>query len=56
VQAGDTLSGIAAELGTTVEDLVATNGIEDPNLLYAGETLRYYRSQHRSLNLKAWLP
>ena len=41
VQAGDTLSGIAAELGTTVEDLAATNGIEDPNLLYAGETLRY---------------
>jgi rare lipoprotein A len=41
VQAGDTLSGIAAELGTTVEDLVATNGIVDPNLLYAGETLRY---------------
>jgi rare lipoprotein A len=41
VQAGDTLSGIAAELGTTVDDLVATNGIEDPNLLYAGETLRY---------------
>ena len=41
VQAGDTLSGIAAELDTTVEDLVATNGIEDPNLLYAGETLRY---------------
>jgi rare lipoprotein A len=41
VQAGDTLSGIAAELGTTVDDLVATNGIEDPNFLYAGETLRY---------------
>jgi rare lipoprotein A len=41
VQAGDTLFGIAAELGTTVEDLAATNGIEDPNLLYAGETLRY---------------
>ena len=41
VQAGDTLSGIAAEHGTTVADLVATNGIEDPNLLYVGETLRY---------------
>jgi peptidoglycan lytic transglycosylase len=41
VQAGDTLYGIAAELGTTVDALVATNGIEDPNLLYVGETLRY---------------
>ena len=41
VQAGDTLSSIAAEHGTTVDDLVATNGIEDPNLLYAGERLRY---------------
>ena len=41
VQAGDTLSGIATELGTTVEDLAATNGIEDPNLLYPGETLKY---------------
>jgi peptidoglycan lytic transglycosylase len=41
VQAGDTLYGIAAELGTTVDYLVATNGIEDPNLLYVGDTLRY---------------
>lgn len=41
VRAGDTLSGIAAQLGTTVEDLAATNSIEDPNLVYAGQTLRY---------------
>ncbi len=41
VQSGDTLSGIAAEMGTTVEDLAAANGIEDPNLLYAGQVLRY---------------
>jgi rare lipoprotein A len=41
VQAGDTLSGIAAQLGTTVGDLAATNGIEDPNLVYIGQTLRY---------------
>jgi rare lipoprotein A len=41
VQAGDTLYGIAAELGTTVNHLVATNGIEDPNLLYVGDTLRF---------------
>jgi rare lipoprotein A len=41
VQPGDTLSGIAAQLGTTVEDLAATNGIADPNVLYAGQTLSY---------------
>jgi rare lipoprotein A len=41
VQSGDTLSGIAAELGTTVEDLAAANGIADPDLLYAGQTLYY---------------
>jgi LysM repeat protein len=41
VQAGDTLYGISAELGTTVDHLVATNGIEDPNLLYVGDTLRF---------------
>ena len=41
VQSGDTLSGIAAELGTTVEDLAAGNGIENPDLLYAGQTLYY---------------
>jgi rare lipoprotein A len=41
VQSGDTLSGIAAKLGTTVEDLAADNGIENPDLLYAGQTLYY---------------
>lgn len=41
VQSGDTLTGIAAELGTTTEALAAANGIEDPNLLYAGQTIVY---------------
>jgi len=41
VQAGDTLSSIAAELGTTVGYLATNNGIEDPNLVYAGDTLNY---------------
>jgi rare lipoprotein A len=41
VQYGDTLSGIAAELGTSVEDLAAANGITNPNLIYAGQTLYY---------------
>jgi rare lipoprotein A len=40
-QPGDNLTVIAASLGTTVEDLVATNGISDPDLIYAGQTLYY---------------
>jgi len=41
VQSGDTLLSIAAELGTTVEDLAASNGIQNPDLLYAGQSLEY---------------
>jgi peptidoglycan lytic transglycosylase len=41
VQQGDTLSGIAAQLGTTVEDLAASNGIANPDLIYAGQTIYY---------------
>ena len=41
VESGDTLSGIAFELGTTVEDLAAANGIADPDLIFAGQTLYY---------------
>jgi rare lipoprotein A len=41
VQSGDTLSSIAIELGTTVEYLAAANGIADPDVIYAGQTLYY---------------
>ncbi len=41
VQPGDTLSGIAAGLGTTVGYLAANNSIEDPNVLYVGQRLNY---------------
>ncbi len=41
VQSGDTLTGIAAELGTSVDSLMAANGLTDPDLLYAGQTLIY---------------
>lgn len=37
---GDTLSGLAQRFDTTVAELVALNGIANPNLIYAGETIR----------------
>lgn len=39
IQPGDTLSRIAAAYGTTVDELAVKNGIEDPNLIYSGDTL-----------------
>ena len=40
VQAGDTLSAIAREYDTTVEELVRINGLEDPNLIRVGQVLK----------------
>jgi LysM repeat protein len=39
VVAGDTLSGIAKEYGTTVEAIVAANEISDPELIVIGQVL-----------------
>ena len=39
VQAGDTLSGIAAKFGTTVSVLVSANGINNPNVIYVGQKI-----------------
>jgi rare lipoprotein A len=41
VQSGDTLTGIAAELGTSVDSLMSANGLTNPDLIYAGQTLSY---------------
>jgi peptidoglycan lytic transglycosylase len=41
VQSGDTLTGIAADLGTSAEELAAANGITDPDFLSVGQTLYY---------------
>ena len=41
VEYGDTLSGIAAQFGTTVERLVSANGISNPNMIYAGQVLKF---------------
>lgn len=40
IQAGDTLSGIAQRFGTTVEALAKKNNIANPDLIYAGTTIR----------------
>ncbi len=40
VQPGDTLGAIARVNGTTVDDLVALNGLSDANYLYVGQELR----------------
>jgi LysM repeat protein len=39
VQPGDTLSGLAQDFGTTIEDIMAANGITDPDALQVGQTL-----------------
>lgn len=39
VSPGETLSAIAEQYGTTVTALARLNGIDDPNLIYSGETL-----------------
>lgn len=40
IKHGDTLSKIASENGTTVEALAALNGIQNPNLIQAGASLK----------------
>lgn len=39
VKRGDTLTGIAAKYNTTVEALVASNGIKNKNLIQVGQVL-----------------
>ena len=40
VKSGDTLSGIASQLGTTYQKLAEINGIENPNLIYVGQKIK----------------
>jgi cell wall-associated NlpC family hydrolase len=48
VQAGDTLSSIAAKFSTTYEALAAINHIADPNLIYPGQTIQLDSTQQAS--------
>jgi len=39
VQPSDTLSGLAEDFGTTIEEIMAANGLTDPNAIQVGQTL-----------------
>ena len=39
IKPGDTLSDIAKQSGTSIQELASTNQIADPNMIYAGDTL-----------------
>jgi LysM repeat protein len=39
VQAGDTLSSIADQLGSTVDEIIEANDIDDPRQLFVGQVL-----------------
>ncbi|MDO4548475.1 MAG: LysM peptidoglycan-binding domain-containing protein [Clostridia bacterium] len=39
IRRGDTLSGIAQQYGTTVNELIRLNDISNPDLIYAGDTI-----------------
>jgi LysM repeat protein len=41
VQPGDSLPEIASRMGTSVDHLVRSNGIADPNVVYVGQALHY---------------
>ena len=53
VQSGDTLSGIASSYGTTYRYLAEINGIENPNLIYPGQTLIIPKGQSRTYIVKS---
>lgn len=40
IQPGDTLSAISAQFGTSISQLCAWNGISNPDIIYAGNTIR----------------
>jgi murein DD-endopeptidase MepM/ murein hydrolase activator NlpD len=39
IQAGDTLGVVATKFGVSVEDIISTNNIKDPNVLAAGQAI-----------------
>lgn len=46
VKSGDTVTSIAMDNGVTVDDIVLLNGIEDANVIFAGEVLEIEGAQN----------
>ena len=42
VRRGDTLSGIAAEYGTTWQKIAEDNGLDNPDVIFPGQRLKIY--------------
>lgn len=53
VKSGDTLSGIASNYDTTYKYLAEINGIENPNLIYPGQTLIVPKGQAKTYTVKS---
>ena len=53
VKKGDTLSAIAKKYGTTYQAIAKANGISNPNLIYAGQTLKISTGSSSSSTSKA---
>ena len=53
VQSGDTLSYIASQYGTTYRYLTDINGIDNPNLIYPGQTLIIPKGQTKTYTIKS---
>lgn len=53
---GDTLSAIAARYGLTAAELMAINGLEDPDSLQVGQVLQVQLSPEREVAIASFLP
>ncbi len=56
VAPGDTLSGIAARYGLTAAELMAVNGLTDPDSLQVGQVLQVQLTPQREARIQAFLP
>ncbi len=53
VQAGDTLAGIANQLGVRLDDLITLNGIQNPDVLQVGQVLLIPRDDEEEATIAA---